>query len=600
MYEEKKPLMSKTENHHGQNVHFESKPLQLHKSTKQKNAASDRTISKHQKRSAKRDTFTAKDVAALEVVVDLMKNTPVYDGKDGNIKALVDDSNYKFANHSAPIFSKERQVTNSIQVHIAIPYNTDDKKRSLEPGRLRKVFSAVMSTPIDLEYQINSFEETTTAQTSIVRDILTPGLYLLVENTNITCPEGNFVLKPIRTSLEPSKLAVRYMTSAIEKENSSSSSVNKERVSFNKDFIDAVYKLIQMNGNNAFNNSNTKTRRSISTEVEKNKIINTIIRSSVPERKRNINWDLIKKYFAHDKVCHCRCKANHTLCRECAACNAIITELIFELDNLADYMTQHCTEIQTFFWMNPSGGRKLRNVIHRIDTTLNDYYRRVKGKCQGRTCQMISSNIDKRSSNYLCNDNLVNRLYELADNLENSSKYKIFNDEILMSGTNLLNMAKRCMITHFHKRSGRNTITKQPLDKTILYSLSNIKVNLICNKDFTKPIFGASISSGSEKNTNSELYFGDGKIKKMKKNGEGIKAFLKKFFIKKKSRTKILGAKNRVIRNWRAIDQISKPLLLINQKPIESEFGQGIGHSSKFLDPSRLPKFQLNKTHSNH
>ncbi|XP_045764391.1 uncharacterized protein LOC123866757 [Maniola jurtina] len=593
IHEKTKQLLPDIKNYDDPKVYFESKPL--HKSMKQKNAVSDRIISKHEKRSAQIETFTATDVAAIEVVVDLMKNTPTYDGKDGSIKTYFDNSDQP-AHHPVSMSPKEGHVSNSIQVHIAIPHNTDDKKRSLEPVRLRKVFSAVMSTPVDLEYQIHSLEETTTAQTSIVRDILTPGLYLLVENTNISCPEGNFLLKPIRTSLKPSKLAIRYVTSVTEKKNSSPSSVNIERVSFDKDFIDAVYKAIQINGNNSFNNTYSKTRRSLPTEVEKE---NTGIRSLVLEKKRNINWNLIKKYFGHDKVCHCRCKANQTMCRECVACNAIITELMFELENLAEYMKQHCTEIQTFFWVNPSGGRKLRDLIHRIDKTLNDYYRRVKGKCQGRTCQMISSSIDKRSLNRLCDNNLFNRLSELADNLENVSKYKIFNEEILMSGTKLLNVAKRCMLTRLHKRSGRNTITKPPLDTTILYSLSNIKVNLICNKDFTKPIFGAgnTISSGCENNTNSELYFGDGEMKKMKEYRKGIKAFLKNCFIKKKSRKKIQGAKNRVIRNWTAKDQFAKPLLLINQKPIESNVGKVTKHGRKSLDTLENPNFISNKTH---
>ncbi|CAH2253585.1 jg16503 [Pararge aegeria aegeria] len=489
---------------------------------------------KFAKRNAREEIFTAKDVAALEIVVDLMKNTQVYGKDKENFNSFYNNTDHKYVHNSSSL--KERHVTNSIQVQIAIPYSTDDRKRSSEPFRLRKVFSAVMSTPVDLEYQIHSFEETTTVRTTILQDILTPGLYLLVENTNITCPEGNFVLKPIKNS----KFAVRQVTSTIEKLKSKiTTSENVEKASFKKDFMDAVNKVIKFNKNSEINNTNCKTKRSMKTQLERNSNRKNSSNFSEirrqPESKRNINWDGLKRFFCHDRVCHCYCKANETMCRPCAACDAIISELLFELNNLAYYMSQHCTEIQTYFWMNPSGGKKLRDVIHRIDKTLSDYYRRVKGKCQGRTCQVISSNIDRRSLNRHNKELLLNRLNNLADDLEKSLEYKIFDDNVMAFGMKFINTAKDCMKKRLYKRYNYHTQMQDPFQKDI-YSLSNIKVNLICNKDFTKPTFALRNNinrSYSDNKNNLELYYDDNEIKNKKKNRTSVKDFLKKCTFKK-------------------------------------------------------------------
>ncbi|XP_039749235.1 uncharacterized protein LOC120626022 [Pararge aegeria] len=475
---------------------------------------------KFAKRNAREEIFTAKDVAALEIVVDLMKNTQVYGKDKENFNSFYNNTDHKYVHNSSSL--KERHVTNSIQVQIAIPYNTDDRKRSSEPFRLRKVFSAVMSTPVDLEYQIHSFEETTTVRTTILQDILTPGLYLLVENTNITCPEGNFVLKPIKNS----KFAVRQVTSTIEKLKSKiTTSENVEKASFKKDFMDAVNKVIKFNKNSEINNTNCKTKRSMKTQLERNSNRKNSSNFSEirrqPESKRNINWDGLKRFFCHDRVYHCYCKANETMCRPCAACDAIISELLFELNNLAYYMSQHCTEIQTYFWMNPSGGKKLRDVIHRIDKTLSDYYRRVKGKCQGRTCPVISSNIDRRSLNRHNKELLLNRLNNLADDLEKSLEYKIFNDNVMAFGMKTQNSKKSKNYTYYMHGSLRNmhnnfinntvisTATKKSngliskiADQFVFKIVSNNKSQKekphFCN--VTKPEIGKTCLKSKEKN----------------------------------------------------------------------------------------------------
>ncbi|KAH9628331.1 hypothetical protein HF086_015602 [Spodoptera exigua] len=158
------------------------------------------------------NTFTAKDVAALEVIVDLMKNTLSYEEKD--IASVFQTNNYIALPHATKSIQPSNESTNAIQVHIAIPFDFQaNKKRSpLDPVRVRKVFSAKMSTPVDLEYQVHSFEGTvdsTTDQTVAtttsrnanaafsphvsIEGALSPGMYLLVDK-----PKTGLALKPIK------------------------------------------------------------------------------------------------------------------------------------------------------------------------------------------------------------------------------------------------------------------------------------------------------------------------------------------------------------------------------------------------------------------
>lgn len=556
---------------------------------------------RHGKRSAQEESFTAKDVAALEVVVDLLKNTPEHDGRNRSLNAFYDGNSPSSEQSLLQSSLRDNHATNSIQVHIAFPYNNnEDKKRALEPLRLRKVFSAIMSTPVDLEYQIHSFEETTTAPTSTLQNILTPGLYLLVENTNITFPEGKFVLKPVKTT--PSKLAMRHINDNTEKISSMhTSSVHVKRVSLNQKFVNALNKEKHSNilvDKSAHNITNSKTKRSLSVQMKNNGTHNSNIEkhyNNTLERKKIIDWDTIKKHFVHDKVCHCHGKENRTICRSCAACDAVISELIFRCENLAKYMTQHCAEIQTFFWMNPSGGRKLKDNIHRIDTILGDYYRRVKGKCQGSTCQTITSNIYKRTLKDQNNDQFLNRLHELADDLENASECKMINDKILISVTRFLNIAKGCFMKNLYKRAYRDTSKRQSPNENI-YSLSNIKVNLICNKDFTKPAIVSRNTihrSFLEKNINAGVYYDYEKIKDSKKNRKCLRDCLKTLSIKKNSRTKNVNQNNTIKRNWRSIHQVNSPL------QTEKNYSEGNSELSKyFLNPLEV-KFQIKKTNNN-
>ncbi|CAH2107530.1 unnamed protein product [Euphydryas editha] len=459
-------------------------------------------------------SFTAKDVAALEVVVDLLKSTQSIEEKDN---ALLNSNRNKNITYT-PLFEKENQL-NSIQVHIAIPSAVNDKRRSLESVNVRKVFTAIMSTPVDLEYQIHSFDETTNAPTTVQQNILSPGLYLLVENTNVTCPKGNFALKPMSV-LETSNLKIRHATRTTTF-NKSKRMNNTETISLNN----KINKIVQnfTTGNETICKRNVHTTRKFRSK-----------KNLVRNKKRNVNLDGVKRFFGHDRVCHCHCKVNKTMCRTCAESDKVISELIFEFNNLEKYVIDHCTEIQTFFWMNPTDGKKLRDIIHRIDKVLNDYYKRVKGKCQGRTCQMLSSNIDKRSFNIDKSDNtLTKKLFVILHNLQNVSNH-IPKEDISVSGRKYLNKLSNCLGKEIYKRSFSNDDKEIPMKS--IYSLNNIKINLICDTDTTKFTSYPLKNKIIETNTNPTLWNDTVKKRKEKKK-KGLKKFFKNWSKKNKGKT---------------------------------------------------------------
>ncbi|CAG9560281.1 unnamed protein product [Danaus chrysippus] len=332
-----------------------------------------------------KNTFTAKGVAALEVVVDLVKSTETLNSKELR-NASPDMEENKNVPYILTASKTDNHATNSIQVHIALPNNLNDRKRSLEPIKVRKVFSAVMSTPVDLEYQIRTFEDDNVTKMS--QDVISPGLYLLVENTNITSPNLNFALKPIRNIGISNLLSFENNTCKNYIKTLSNGNVSKATI--NPDIITTVYsQLVKLDENIPVANE-TKSKRYIK-DIDYNKI------------KRGISWDKMKRYFDHERVCNCRCKINTTMCKPCAASDAVISELTFEFDNLVNYVTDHCTEIQTFFWMNPTGGRKLKDSVHRLDTTLNNYYKRLHDKCRDanghREYHSLAADMDPNSVN---------------------------------------------------------------------------------------------------------------------------------------------------------------------------------------------------------
>ncbi|CAB3241551.1 unnamed protein product [Arctia plantaginis] len=443
------------------------------------------------------DTYTAKDVAALEVIVDLMKNTLGYEEKD--IGSLIATS----VNHPMKSIHLPHDSTNSIQVHIAIPYDMQNtKKRSpLEPVRVRKVFSAKMSSPVDLEYQVHSFEggsfETPTP-TAPSDDGLSPGMYLLIDK-----PKNGYALKPVKTNIDFAELKSRQAGNlpAMELKGETTlrqdSIKNLAKVTLSKNFISAVNRqLVEMYENLTKTNESQLRKRRHTTQITK------MMSQVVTERiqgvdksfrvRRVIDWDAVKKFFGYERVCNCKCKANQPMCRACAASDAVIEELTFEFDNLGKFMKDHCTEIQTYFWVNPSGGLKLRNAVERIDESLRDYFKRSKGKCQGRTCEALGKQIEKRQ--FMKNtkvprgsviENLLKDLIDVTNDVnEITAMNTCYNDKLQIEGKKMIENINSCISQKaFGKRSDAEG-TKKKFVKNV-YSLDNINVNIICNPEIS-------------------------------------------------------------------------------------------------------------------
>lgn len=431
-----------------------------------------------------------------------MKNTLSYEEKD--IASVF--SKPMTLDHAMKSLHQPQDTTNSIQVHIAIPYDTQNgKKRSpLEPVRVRKVFSAKMSTPVDLEYQVHSFESDfeTTGSLSTVDDGLSPGMYLLVDK-----PKNGYALKPVKANIDLTDVRARQAgtTPTNTKDTTRREDMrNYTKVTLSKNFIAAVNRqlvelyenLTKVSTRETFlrkkrrdNASTTTTTRKMKSE-SKIDDKTTAMDDNKQRLRKMIDWKAVKKFFGHDRVCNCKCKANTTMCRACAASDAVMDELIFEFDNLGEYMKEHCTEIQTYFWMNPRGGLKLRNTVDRIDKSLNDYYKRVKGKCQGRPCERLNTYLDKRQ--FVKTDKVekedvatrfLNDLLVIADDVNQTCAMKAcFNPKLKQRADIMLSSINSCMSRKHPVKRANGLVTKKKLIKNV-YSLDNINVNIICKPD---------------------------------------------------------------------------------------------------------------------
>lgn len=521
----------------------------------------DNVSIKHGKRDTKsQDTFTAKNVAAIEIIVDLMRNKRRQEEND--IAETTTESETKESITLASNFSEATttaNVGNSIQVHIAIPCNdSNDKKRSLnDPVRIKKVFTAKLFTPVDMEYQIHSVEgldslstghEITTliqspitttsasiSDTTTNMEGLTSVMYILVENKNSSVPNGNYILKPVynNSTLPDNKImetVTKYITQKVTIDKLPNNLAN---VTLSKEFIAAVNRHLL----DLYQNVSSSTHKVTARNLSRNKTPNSRKSKSLVHRRktRHLDWEAIKKYFGHDKICSCHCKPNRTMCRACAASDAVISEIIFELDNLAQYMNDHCTEIQTYFWMNPSGGRKLRDAVHKIDTTLYDYYKRARGKCKGRPCKTLTY-IEKRDfvnpdkkANYI-GDPLIRDIEKIADDLEQATKYNISDEQLFYTGTKCLDIITKCMhLKPFNKRADES---KKRI--TNVYSLDNVNVNIICKSDsidtpenniYPSTILSTLLSTYSTE-APSIFYYDTSEYKIDQKKKKGFKSFL--------------------------------------------------------------------------
>lgn len=514
------------------------------------------------KRESPLNTYTAKDVAALEVIVDLLKNTLSYE--ENNLTGGYQQRD-TFIEHSANRPIRPNGSTNAIQVHIAIPFDFQNgKKRSPsihDPVRVRKIFCAKMSTPVDLEYQVHSFEgtisPTSTRMTDSIHSIgdrLSPGMYLLIDQTR-----SEYGLKPVLSEVNFSDLKSRQVAAGTttsmseskptETRDETTSLKNLAKVTLSKDFVAAVNQhLIEMYENMSIvkkdvTNSKRSARSSWKFLKLKEKQDGKKRSANKYIVKRGIDWEAVKRFFGNERVCNCKCKSNTAMCRACAASDAVIDELIFEFDNIGRYMADHCTEIQTFFWMNPSGGQKLRDSVNKIDKSLTDYYKRLKGKCKGRLCNTFTTYIDKKRFTKTYKNkkvdsmsHLLNDLAVLAEDLNRTISLQVcYNDKLKKNGDKFIRLINTCLLKKTLKKRCSSNTTPKKMVKNV-YSLDNINVNIICHpKSSTadEQLFTARITGIQDTSQNLLSNFDLGEETKGNKD-------LRNLFQRKSKKTKFL------------------------------------------------------------
>lgn len=447
------------------------------------------------KRNVQDVVYTAKDVAALEVIVDLMQQSPYDAPMCASSAAPVQNIDIKENTKSAAA------NTNSIEVHIDIPYVGYWKRSANDPIKIRRVFAAKMSSPVDLEYKVQSFQVDNPQNSATCRTTeMSPGN--LITATELSAAGVLFLMDPHNSrSFIPIKsfknIIVRQTNestpsaSANQKMETTTSVKNMGRVTLSKDFIMSLNeeliklydKVNMVNNNNSSEQHNIKTRDANQAQI-KTKILKQSELHKALKR--------LKKLFQHDRVCNCKCKPNQRMCKACAATDAVMNELLFEIDNLLKYMTAHCTEIQTYFYMNPTGGRKLKDAVHKVDVSLNNYYKRVKGNCQGKLCAVFSyaakrSNSQPLNESGYIENHLVDDLGSIAYILKSIAKLNIYaNDSLRDHVENLVTVVKNCSNDKRTKRNEpKESIPEVAEPNESIYTLDNINVNIICRPDTT-------------------------------------------------------------------------------------------------------------------
>ncbi|XP_026316434.1 uncharacterized protein LOC113227678 [Hyposmocoma kahamanoa] len=450
------------------------------------------------KRHAQDGIYTAKDVAALEVIVDLMQHSPY-------LAPVRPTSSSYLSNNKSGIFkSNSNSNTNAIQIHIDIPYLGYFKRSADEPIKIRRVFVAKMSSPVDMEYKVQSFQidnPENSITTDVIPQTLVPydvlirstqpaaGVLFLLDPNN---PRSIIPIKSlkniiVRQSNEQGNSSDSPGISVTQKMEKTTSVKNMGRVTLSKDFIVSLneeliklYDKVNKANNSSFVEHNIKCRDTNKAEGQK-------ISAHVAKRcDRHKIWAKIKKTFQHDRVCKCKCKPNEKMCKACAASDAVMNELIFEMDNLLNYMTRHCTEIQTYFYMNPAGGRKLKDAVHKLDVSLSNYFKRSKGYCQGTPCTSFyvkkQSNSQSGNKSGYIENHLVDDLESLDYSLNSAAKLNMCANESLKGHfENLIRRVRNCI---YDKKMNR--YAKSATNPTGgLYTLDNINVNIICRPDTT-------------------------------------------------------------------------------------------------------------------
>lgn len=364
------------------------------------------------------------------------------------------------------------------------------------PKCIRKIFAAKLSTDVDLEFQVYTFADATTTPMSIYKKQDFKYLYSMLFPDNFTSSPPFLKQTDITKSFQSSIANLPPIT------DNDLNNINEKEIickgidDINKQLLKVYENLTAvaavLNGKNMATR-NTKHENEVLLKLLQNFIISNNITKNIKDRNdrkaRNLKCKVIKKLFSNDRVCCCKCRANKTMCRACAASDAVITEIMFEFDNLSEYMRNHCTEIQTYFFMNPTGGRRLKDSVHRLDKVLNDYYKRVKGKCQGPTCKSLGGmqplvNISKRSNKNQSLSDFITSLQNISSNVKHLLDSHT-NDDIAKRTKCFLIETKKCFHIPINDKNEWNRDRRQA-ELTNVYSIDKFYVNILTCKNRSK------------------------------------------------------------------------------------------------------------------
>lgn len=473
------------------------------------------------KRNVQDVVYTAKDVAALEVIVDLIQHSRGIAQVTSPVTPLLNKDKKPNSKGALP------SSTNSIQVHINIPYLEHLKRSANKPIKIRRVFAARMSSPVDMEYKVQSFQvdnpqnsithrpfEPEVPQTCTALEGAQPaaGVLFLMDPNN---PRSFIPIKSLKNIIirQTNKSLPNDCTSSLginpTQKMETTSVKNMGRVTLSKDFIVSLNEeLIKLYNKVNIANNNNSVEHNIKSR-DANKAETREVPTKVQKRSElHKSWERFKNLFQRQRICNCKCKPNAAMCSACAASDAVMNELLFEIDNLFKYMTAHCTEIQTYFYMNPTGGRKLKDAVHKIDVSLYNYYKRVKGHCQGKICTALSY-VEKRSNSQPFNESgyiknhLLDDLESVAYSINSAAKLNMCaSDSLKEHVEKLIGVVRNCSYDKKMKRNEQSTIkpiknvnnsdkkTKRNEQSAVgavesVYTLDNINVNIICRPDTT-------------------------------------------------------------------------------------------------------------------
>lgn len=382
--------------------------------------------------------YTAKNVGALEVFIDVQKYIDYFKAKEACLNGLL------LKNPSSRCSMKPAPVS-VIQVRIGLPTALRDKvKRSSDDKKFVKVFSAKMSVPVDLMYRVDTAADIMTSTPTTTHS---QAMYFIVDNEK----ERNEVklVKKKKKVQGIKRCPTSVLKEAIDKDVETTTVAPQiiGKVTLSKDFIAAVNKHI-LELYEKFSALSSTTSRSV--------------------KKRNVKWRTERRCVLCGKA-----KGGHApaeaMCNECAACDAVITDLKYQFDYLADYMDTHCKEIQYYFWMNPSGGKKFRETMRSLDKTLEAYYKRTKGKCPSSENFRCCEPLVKRSSTHrTLEEALLDHLQSLTDDVQNIVELNVPYTRIVKRKANhFFRIAESCLDVGREKKSN---ITPQKKNLQILHN----------------------------------------------------------------------------------------------------------------------------------